>query len=1136
MYELLFLTECFKGHSKLDLLQGEFLLPAKHPYKRDVIDVLARMLTVNQSQRATIEEVQSCLISLKVGKPLPPRRTLTQQIEVEIEEDTDQMLNLTELSSRSDEPEGQATGELGLPPLTETAVHATLYTDDLAEGETTDSGESHESFGISADGASSDRTKMSQWLELKPCSSDGSHLEQRIAPLSGPTRIIQRRGLRRRRRGNGPLNLGVAASSSRKKEEKKQHLFSDRKLGLINQLSSRSLIPIDTDAPEVGSDSGEKDNGISPLPQPSLKKINPYGLALKTKDSPGVRRPYYPTKFLVSEPSLRVSDLIKDGVSRGVSTTSSSEMHFSSTNDHTSSEWQSSAEIPASNKLDVSSAELTMPTSDTSASFKHTPRTEPSSKKIISISELITPGRQGESSPGESSNVQTPRSAPVRMGTFQKESILDRGVSPNIAPALRYQSAKMGKTSPRNFAVGSKSNALSSGKATIGALQLSDSQLETKKTKKSKSKSKKKAKAKRKSKNEEEHDVVVDAIHDIPVEQEGPGAVASTEEAEEIFRASATTIFSIPEFNPHPHGIDAGEGGVARDVDTAGDGPADVAERSLNRLGAWGNYSAPEVWATVVQEEESPKIRKKYRKKKTWSDATRSLIADGMVELVEEKCSSSASDLAAWDLKAVEQWVTSKSQEASALSPPRKVKEELKATLENHKLDDPYHTKRDESSTPVEIPENWLTDAKQWVKKNSPTKVALLRRGTQKTLSNRSAKAEVGPAWFAKSKTSFLSSERQAKDAAGFPLPPTRGLAREQSENAPISRKLDRDSKPFKSSPLDQCFSTPQHKREKLQIPRSVVSTSEISKGETKGGHRLSHQTLDASIVQHFSPSRRDTMERTRSGLTQGSSKTLDSNKQTSVDSNMPPGDEVVVAEVSTPGDEMSVKEECHITFTAEDRKMKRPFDKMEEVSPHALLSPMLSRGKEPENMQQQSRSQPASPERITLEAKLNKSTGTMRIPSVIVLFTAQNESFPQAAVSSPNTFNNGRLTPDTTQPATTWSGPTPRQYPETHSGLKSLSSSTIADQPKTPAPQEMLPMAPILSPTTPGAVGSKKVKKKKKSKDRKSAKKSKSERIINLPENSSAAPLSNSLTEVMNLTESFAQNLAEVHSRRHDV
>jgi hypothetical protein len=270
--------------------------------------------------------------------------------------------------------------------------------------------------------------------------------------------------------------------------------------------------------------------------------------------------------------------------------------------------------------------------------------------------------------------------------------------------------------------------------------------------------------------------------------------------------------------------------------------------------------------------------------------------------------------------------------------------------------------------------------------------------------------------------------------------------------------------------------------------------------------------------------------------LTQGSSKTLDSNKQPSVDSNMPPGDEVVVAEVSTPGDEMSVKEECHITFTAEDRKMKRPFDKMEEVSPHALLSPMLSRGKEPENMQQQSRSQPASPERITLEAKLNKSTGTMRIPSVIVLFTAQNESFPQAAVSSPNTFNNGRLTPDTTQPATTWSGPTPRQYPETHSGLKSLSSSTIADQPKTPAPQEMLPMAPILSPTTPGAVGSKKVKKKKKSKDRKSAKKSKSERIINLPENSSAAPLSNSLTEVMNLTESFAQNLAEVHSRRHDV
>jgi hypothetical protein len=39
-----------------------------------------------------------------------------------------------------------------------------------------------------------------------------------------------------------------------------------------------------------------------------------------------------------------------------------------------------------------------------------------------------------------------------------------------------------------------------------------------------------------------------------------------------------------------------------------------------------------------------------------------------------------------------------------------------------------------------------------------------------------------------------------------------------------------------------------------------------------------------------------------------------------SVDSNMPPGDEVVVAEVSVPlrGSKMSVKDEVHMALTAE--------------------------------------------------------------------------------------------------------------------------------------------------------------------------------------------------------------------------
>ena len=194
------------------------MLPAKHPYKNEVIELLARMLTVNSRKRATIEEVQNCIACLENGSPLPPQSSSPSNSD-DTERSTSHYVSLGEVSGRSNQTEGQATEETKLAPLGSGSLHSMLLIDSFGRSNATDN---HQTLDISADGgASSDGTEFSQWLEFKPGSSGGLNLEKRIAPLSVSTRIIKRGSMRRRRRYNDPLSLGAASASFGKKDDKK---------------------------------------------------------------------------------------------------------------------------------------------------------------------------------------------------------------------------------------------------------------------------------------------------------------------------------------------------------------------------------------------------------------------------------------------------------------------------------------------------------------------------------------------------------------------------------------------------------------------------------------------------------------------------------------------------------------------------------------------------------------------------------------------------------------------------------------------------------------------------------------------------------------------------------------------------
>lgn len=74
LYGILFLKDCFRGDERLNILKGEYEIPVGHPYSKDVIDLLARMLCVNPNKRPVINEVITCIDALASGKSLPPRK------------------------------------------------------------------------------------------------------------------------------------------------------------------------------------------------------------------------------------------------------------------------------------------------------------------------------------------------------------------------------------------------------------------------------------------------------------------------------------------------------------------------------------------------------------------------------------------------------------------------------------------------------------------------------------------------------------------------------------------------------------------------------------------------------------------------------------------------------------------------------------------------------------------------------------------------------------------------------------------------------------------------------------------------------------------------------------------------------
>ncbi len=990
------MTECFKGHSKQKLLRGVFLVPAKHPYTVDVIELLARMLTVNSIKRATIEEVQECLTSLREGELMPPRISSTLPSHQD-RGSFSRLEGLGKLSKLSNHLEGEPTGDIRIPTSDAHRIPSIMNNDSLGDDDTTDDqlgdfNDSHADGGCSSDG-----TEFSQWLEFKPGSSDGLNLEKRVAPLPFTTRIIRRGSIRRRKRYNDPLSLGAASASLSKKDDKKQKLFSDRKLGPINQLSSRSLNPIDANASE-GSASGEKDSGITPVVKPSLRMINPYGLALKTKDSPGVGRSYGAGRFLTSGPSLRVSDLMKSHRFHGTST-SSSEICSSSTNDvygsdfmssmegpNTSNEFYSSIEVPSSSDVGVSSTDLNMSTSDVSqiVTLYDTPTAGPS--KLTSIDEMCSRDIYSGSSQDASWAIDAPLSvlsAPVRM---ERPSMSTRGVSPNVPPApFLLSMSKSDMISPKDLTRPSRND-----EVTMGLLYASDSRLEVKKVKKSKDKSKKRKKKSRKvSKSEDDP-----AFHkhlDDDSKKDTPSMVEGTEGENEHHGDKQIAANSIPENHVKANaGVVEEKGGdrsAVADIDANADQliESDILSFGNSKLDNWGSIASIGQWAAASQELSTKKPHKKRKSKKSKSEQESSMIVEDHGDSVlGSKVSSSISAQDPWDLKAAEKWVATRSKEASALSPQSNLADDTKARREKYMANDPKSMKARDSIPVTRVPGDWVTDAKQWITDESPTKVSKTRKELKETASGQFAEGEVDAAWFA---TPVLTDAKPAIDAAGFPLAPRVGIGRAISERQTLVRRLERNSRLFKTSQLDERFSTPQPQRGKVKVPRSAESMKDLSKSERRGGRSSSFKALDSATTTHFSVGSDASIKRTKSGSTLKSSKTLNSNRQPSVDSNIPPGDVVVGAEVSVPlarANKVSIKDAVHMALTAEGRQMKRSMKKMEVDSPHRLLSKMLLHEKEPDT--EKRHSSQALPEDMAREGIRSQSTRSMKIPSMIEL------------------------------------------------------------------------------------------------------------------------------------------------------
>lgn len=74
LYSLAFLQNCFEEGSNLAIISRNYKIPDDNPYGDGLVELIDRMLTVDDRARGDMTEVILCLSAIYSGRPLPPRR------------------------------------------------------------------------------------------------------------------------------------------------------------------------------------------------------------------------------------------------------------------------------------------------------------------------------------------------------------------------------------------------------------------------------------------------------------------------------------------------------------------------------------------------------------------------------------------------------------------------------------------------------------------------------------------------------------------------------------------------------------------------------------------------------------------------------------------------------------------------------------------------------------------------------------------------------------------------------------------------------------------------------------------------------------------------------------------------------
>jgi hypothetical protein len=280
-------------------------------------------------------------------------------------------------------------------------------------------------------------------------------------------------------------------------------------------------------------------------------------------------------------------------------------------------------------------------------------------------------------------------------------------------------------------------------------------------------------------------------------------------------------------------------------------------------------------------------------------------------------------------------------------------KKEKSKSLKNHKKKSKLSGEIRPSS--LSAPTDWVRDAGQWIKTEFPND----------TIPDPGKEIATTEALSAPSVDNLVLSP-QLTDSTGFPI-----MTYEHA-NSSHSAFDTSESTPIVGNSYNGRFLSPeQPKREKGANSLIVASSGTIPK--VRAGQHFHPGTAileqknplfiqgdaghDSNEDEDYTMPLNDPLEqslkagvainRQRSGLTDRSgSSTL----HASLDTNVPPGDEMVDIEVSVPMDEksrfrslMSVVEEVQLALTAQGRQRRRSIKQLEEESQHASKGRMAS-------------------------------------------------------------------------------------------------------------------------------------------------------------------------------------------------